>query len=80
MVDLRNVHFSQLQSVDVETLNEISIIQASRLNTHWTATGSAACSCRGKCHNMKCKCKRAGLPCSTKCHPKSAIACKNTSS
>ncbi|KAK7097700.1 hypothetical protein V1264_004638 [Littorina saxatilis] len=79
MVDLRNVHFSQLQNVDVESLSEISVIKASRIVTHWTAKGSTACSCRGKCHNRKCKCKRAGLPCLTKCHPQSTT-CTNTSS
>jgi hypothetical protein len=76
LIDLRNVQFDTLLDVDIESLEDISVIQASRQVTNW-AKGASVCTCRGKCNTAKCKCKRAAVPCSTKCHPKSTRSCLN---
>jgi hypothetical protein len=80
LVDMRNVCFPSLQNLDVETLEEVTLIQASRKTTGWQATttqGSSVCACKGSCVGNRCKCKKAGIPCSTKCHPSSVGVCQN---
>jgi hypothetical protein len=59
---MRNVSFPSLQNLDVETLEEITLIQASRKTTGWQATttqGSSVCVCKGSCVSSWCKCKKA---------------------
>lgn len=77
LVDLRNIHFPELQDVDIDSLMEISVIQASRLHTSWASKGTPVCTCKGNCSSVKCKCKRARVPCSTKCHRASVGSCRN---
>ena len=72
LVDVGNVHSPLLQETDIRTLEEITVIQASRQNTGWTANGATVCTCKGKCVNNKCKMQKAGVPCSTKCHTTTA--------
>ena len=80
LVDMRNVHFPGLHETDIDGLPELSLIQASRLHTAWNpihiSNGSTVCTCKGKCTTIKCKCKKANLSCSNKCHPHSTM-CRN---
>ena len=71
LIEMKSVHFPSLETVDPTQLPEITFIQASRDNTKWKtpAPDRSRCSCKGSCITNKCRCKKAGLKCSTKCHP-----------
>ena len=71
LIEMKSVHFPSLETVDPTQLPEITLIQASRDNTKWKtpAPDGSRCSCKGSCITNKCRCKKAGLKCSTKCHP-----------
>ena len=78
--DMRNVCFPALQELDATTLEEISVIKASKINSNWNATAVQSptiCSCKSSCVSNKCKCKKAGLKCSTKCHKGIDNNCQN---
>lgn len=80
LVDMRNVCFPGLQNLDVQDLDEVTLIQAARKNSGWQASttkGSTVCCCKGSCVSNRCKCKKAALPCSTKCHPSIVGVCQN---
>ena len=77
LADMQNVHFPLLRDVDIQNLEEITVIAASRQNTGRTDKRATVCTCKGKCVNNKCKCKRTGVPRSTKCHPVIAGPCQN---
>jgi hypothetical protein len=57
LVDLRTVCFPGLNSVNPDSLNEISHIQACQKNKNVS-----------KCNTLRCSCRKANLQCSTKCH------------
>ena len=70
--------FPALEEVDPETLSETTVIQASRENGRWTAAPSGSvCSCKGSCITNRCRCKKAQLKCSTKCHTSVVGLCQN---
>ena len=71
LIELKSVHFPSLEAADPTQLPEITLIQACRDNTKWQtpAPDGSKCSCKGSCITNKCHCKKAGLKCSTKCHP-----------
>ena len=78
MLDLRHVVFSGLENLDARNLKEVSLIKASRDCSGWSnaTTDTSLCSCSESCINKQCKCRKAGLKCSTKCHPNSTC-CQN---
>ena len=78
MLDLRQVVFPGLENLDATNLKEASLIKASRDCSGWNnaATDSSLYSCSGSCINKRCKCRKAGLKCSTKCHPNSTCCQK----
>ena len=80
LADMRNVFFPSLENIDTEDLEEISIIQAARKNNSWNVSavkGKTLCSCKGTCITNKCRCKKSGLKCSTKCHISNINICQN---
>ena len=40
LVNMRNMHFSLLQDINIQNLEEITVFQASRQNTGWTSKGA----------------------------------------
>lgn len=80
LIDMRTVHFPALQSVDQLSLQDVSLIHASRHATGWQTSAKAGtvCKCKGNCTSKRCCCRKAGVPCSTKCHPDTHASCKNT--
>ena len=80
LADMRNVFFPSLENIDTEDLEEISIIQAARKNNSWNASavkGKTLFSCKGTYITNKCRCKKSGLKCSTKCHISNINICQN---
>lgn len=78
LVNLEHVHVPALHDVNPETLPETSMINACRTNTRWKTTATeSVCFCKGSCITNKCRCKKAGLKCSTKCHPSDHTVCQN---
>ena len=75
MIDLRQVLFPGLENLDATNLTKISL---TRDSSGWNnaAKESSLCSCNGSCINNRCKCTKAGLTCSAKCHPTSTC-CQN---
>ncbi|CAH1264333.1 KRBA2 [Branchiostoma lanceolatum] len=57
LVDMTNVCFPALESTDVESLEEVTLIKAARKNSAWKANaakGHSVCSCKGSCISNKC--------------------------
>ena len=78
LVSMQQVRFPALEEVDPDTLGETTVIQASRENGRWTAAPSGSvCSCKGSCITNRCRCKKAQLKCSTKCHTSVVGLCQN---
>ena len=67
----------ELLTRKVETLHwkkeEISLHAAAKEASFSLA--SKRCKCKGICMNKTCKCRKSGVPCSSKCH--SGRACEN---
>ena len=58
--------------LDPDSLEEVSTVTAARQNGSSLAVShSSVCACKGSCMTHRCRCKKAGISCSTKCHPKS---------
>ena len=76
MLYLLQVVFPGLENLDATNLKEVSLIKASRDCSGWNnaAADSSLCSCSGSCINKRCKCRKAGLKWSTKCHPNSTCS------
>ena len=71
LVDLRTVCFPELNSVNPDSLNEISYIQACQKNINVcgdTPLLKSICNCAFKCNKLRCTCRKAILQCSTKWH------------
>ncbi|CAH1258983.1 KRBA2 [Branchiostoma lanceolatum] len=47
LVDMRNVCFPALEGIDVQDLEEITLIQAARKSSGWQASAANVCSCSG---------------------------------
>ena len=78
LVNMKQIHFPALEAVDPETLDETTVIQASRENGRYTAAPSGSvCSCKGSCITNRCRCKKANIKCSTKCHTGAVGPCQN---
>ena len=78
LVSIQQVRFPALEEVDPETLSETTVIQASKENGRWTvAPSGSVCSCKGSCITNRCRCKKAQLKCSTKCHTSVVGLCQN---
>jgi hypothetical protein len=54
--------------------NKISIREASRLQSAGSMSGSI-CNCKGECNSNKCRCKKIGGSCNSRCH--SGRSCQN---
>ena len=54
--------------------NKISIREAARLQSAGLVLGGI-CNCKSECNNNKCRCKKAGGNCSSRCH--SGHSCQN---
>ena len=78
LVDMKNVVFPVLATVDPSSLEEVSIVQASRGATNWQSSkkGHDVCQCKGSCITNRCCCKKKGIKCSTKCRV-SSMSCQN---
>ena len=76
--DMKNVCFPDLNQADPNELKEISVIQACRNYSRWSSnpTTESLCSCNGSCITKRCRCRKNGLKCSTKCHHNSTC-CQN---
>ena len=53
----------------------MSVRTASKANSVGSGQGFAHCNCRTGCFNDRCKCKRQGLLCNSRCH--SSSSCNN---
>ena len=74
------IRIPSLQHMDISSLEEITLIQASRISSNWTASGTqgtSVCNCRGSCVTNRCKCQKQVLKCSTKCHSGTFSVCQN---
>lgn len=47
---------------------EIPLRTAANLSSIGSGQGFFKCFCKGKCNSNKCKCKKAGVQCNSKCH------------
>ena len=70
LVQIKHAEFEDLTETDLNTLHKITLIQASRARSGWhTAAGAAnKCNCKTSCKTKRCCCRKAGLPCGSKCH------------
>ena len=55
---------------------DIALRAATRSQSMVGGQGMLHCACQGKCDTKKCKCKKAGRECSSRCH-KSNTQCTN---
>ncbi|GES75221.1 KRAB-A domain-containing protein 2-like [Rhizophagus clarus] len=79
-----NVHYSPreiepLGTIDFPELNnlpsnKISVREAAHLQSTGLVTG-AICNCKSNCNNNKCRCKKVGQNCGSRCH--SGRPCQN---
>ena len=78
LADMRNAHFSKLSGIDTNTLEEVTVVQASHAASNWQASKSRhdVCRCKGSCVTNKSCCRKMGNKCSTKCHVGSTC-CQN---
>ena len=78
LINMQHVHFPSLEQINPLGLEEISVIQACRDNGRWQAApGGSICACKGSCISNRCRCKKAGIKCSTKCHGGTPGCCQN---
>ncbi len=54
--------------------NEISVREAARLQSVGSVLGGI-CNCKSECNSNKCRCKKSGESCSSRCH--SGHSCLN---
>ena len=57
-------YFAELDNIPH---NEISVREASHLQSAGIVTG-AICNCKNDCNNKRCRCKKAGKNCGSRCH------------
>ncbi|CAF1366379.1 unnamed protein product, partial [Didymodactylos carnosus] len=69
LVDLKSSCPQELRQTDVNALDNVTFIEACKLYARGSVSGST-CDCKSKCATKHCPCKKAGVPCSTKCHSK----------
>jgi len=67
--------FLELEDPPMDTT--ITLVEAARLQSG-ALSGDITCTCKAKCLSMKCKCKKANIPCGSGCHAKNT-GCKNRS-
>ena len=58
------------------TLPKISVPTAVRRQSLFGGQGFLRCNCKGNCTGSRCKCKKAGKLCGSRCHKKS-LTCSN---
>jgi hypothetical protein len=73
LLPLSLVRFPELDEIPGDS---VSVRQAARLQASSTVTGTR-CECRGACSDMRCKCRKVGVPCNSGCHASSKKCCKN---
>ena len=62
------------------SMDKASLATAARMNSSDPQKGPISrCNCRGGCNTDRCRCRKVGLNCSTKCHPTSSTSCCNKS-
>jgi hypothetical protein len=61
---LGTIHFPELDNLPS---NKISVREAARLQSTGPATG-AICNCKSNCNSNKCRCKKVGGNCGSRCH------------
>lgn len=77
--DLTNCFIEELENIDITKLTPIPLTTASRITSGWQTDvpmKKTICKCNGTCSTLKCPCKKAGVPCATKCHVGRACANK----
>jgi hypothetical protein len=69
---------AELQPLGVITFPELDDIPSTRVSVRQAAQSQACssvtgvrCACRKNCNDARCKCKKAGVPCNSGCHPSS---------
>src|SRR5437762_1997049 len=68
---LGTMHFPELENLPS---NKISVREAARLQSTGPVTG-AICNCKGNCDNSRCRCKKVGKNCGSRCH--NGHSCQN---
>ncbi|CAF0887681.1 unnamed protein product [Didymodactylos carnosus] len=68
IIDLKSACPQELKQLNVHELKDISFIEACKLYVRGAV--SDTCDCKSKCATKHCPCKKANVPCSTKCHSK----------
>jgi len=68
---LSTMHFPELENLPS---NKISVREAARLQSTGPVTG-AICNCKGNCDNSRCRCKKVGKNCGSRCH--NGHSCQN---
>ena len=70
---LGTIAFSELDEIPS---NEISIREAARLQSIGSVSGGL-CNCKSECNNNKCRCKKMGEKCNSRCHSGRSYQNKN---
>ena len=72
LIDMRNVHFEILKTLNPQQLSTISFTKAVRENSGFKnklKSSVSICNCKVKCDSNRCACRKNNIICSTKCHP-----------
>ena len=59
-----------------ETMPRISLREAAKMANPDNTFYGTSCSCKKGCKGMKCSCRQAGKPCTTRCH--ASRSCSNS--
>ena len=78
LIDLRKCSFSELRTIDSQTLPPQTFIQACKdyVNNGFNPVVEA-CVCNGGCATKKCLCKAAKVPRGTRCRFAKKKSCTN---
>ncbi|CAF1159335.1 unnamed protein product [Rotaria magnacalcarata] len=73
--DLTASNFTTLRTLNTDSLSSVTFIQACQIYTNFKSVDT--CKCNGDCSTNRCKCKKKGRKCCSKCHGGYGSICKN---
>jgi hypothetical protein len=68
LIPMSGIQPTLLKTAKFKDSETITFVQASKLFAR--GNPCATCDCKTKCRTKTCPCRRASIPCSTKCHAK----------
>ena len=72
---IEKIQGNTLSASDIPDSGELSVRQTVQILSLSGGQGHLHCSCRSGCKTAKCKCKRSGLLCNSRCH--ASLSCNN---